>query len=102
MKTKKPKLHVVGQDPGGNVYAVECGTGKPHLFTRVVEGKPCDIDGPIGRLQPAGNGGHDVTFEPGEEVYVAPGAERSATGPACVASDDYRDEWDKTFGNRPN
>jgi hypothetical protein len=104
------------QNPGGGAFDVVMLAGKTDdgAGTKVVRARPGRVE--AGEVRPVKEGqpivaGEMVHLEPRKEspalfdVHVVheakpAGAKTDHNGPAQVATDDYRESWERTFGPR--
>ncbi len=71
---------------------------RPGLIRTIQEGEAISGAGDLVQLRDAGDGTYDVTVVLGESGSPSEGASHS--GPAQVATDEYRDGWTRIFGGR--
>jgi hypothetical protein len=64
------------------------------VLRSVKEGVPIVAGAELVKVRPAGDGTYDVT-----SIYGG-SSEESSNGPAQVATDEYRDGWDRVFGSK--
>lgn len=86
----KRRYHLAGQDGATRLFT-ECGdeTGRILRGARAIDGRPAPFGSEIAFCTPDRDGVH---FE----------IETLTSGPAQVASADYRRGWEGTFGSRAN
>lgn len=98
---KGKKFHYEGEDASGSVFLSECTDDDRKVVVRLDKpksGAPIPMGRELCRVKPDDSGHFEI-----DESLAGPLFEDNSSGgggPAMVATNEYRDGWDRTFGSK--